>query len=445
MTFADLEYWMWLTLAFRPANPRKWNIISHYGSVKGAYEKISAGDYSRILPQDMRSVRSANMDQAKKMIDFCFSKGIRICSYGDRDYPNRLTEIYNPPSVLFYVGDISGIDESIVISAVGTRKPSDYSVEVGHKICFDLASSGVIIASGFALGLDSVAHRAALDAGGKTIAVLPCGILYPYPRENAGNRRKVARSGAVVSEFFPSDRPSSPSFQARNRVLSGISSGALIIQAGKKSGALSTANYAVGQGRDVFCIPPHDILSDDYAGNAELIREGAACVFSANDILNEYKGVYPHKLKSETVRHADYPDESEASSVPHNELKVKSSAAVNTTVTKASSLEESSDEKVAEPKINSANDAEDIIDIEAIYPVSKSEIENMIVRRAFDSPSDSLDGVKKQIYDFISENGEVHLDELAVGIGNVNELEAFLTELELDGLIHSLPGNRFSI
>lgn len=401
MPYSDREYYMWLTLAFGPANPRKWVALSHYGSIAEAYEKISGGDMTHVLPKDLGSVRSAKMSQAQKLLAFCEDKKISVCAYCDEGFPNRLKEIYNPPSVLFYIGDISGIDTDIVISAVGTRKPSEYSVAAAQRICADLASKGVIIASGFAVGLDSVAHRAALLAGGKTYAVLPCGILYDFPKENASRKRVVAKRGAVISEYFPSDKPDSLSFRARNRLLSGIGLGTLVLQAGRKSGALSTASFALSQGRDIFCIPPHDIFDEAYDGVVGLIRDGAISVFDAEDILNEYNGLYPHKLKSEKAVIKPMPE--------GGERKPIEKPAADKQPRQSQTKKQQRREHFAEPYI------------EGLY------------------------GSKKQIYDLIRESGEIHLDGLSVGTGDPSELEAVLTELELDGLIVSLPGNRFGI
>lgn len=395
MQYTDRQYWLWLTLAFGPANPRKWNALSHYGSVAEAYERITSSDASKILPQDAKTVSAANMELVIKLEELCAEKGISICCYGDADYPQRLKEIYNPPSVLFYSGDISGIDDSIVITAVGTKTPSEYSVDVSRRIITDLAANGVRIASGFTVGLDSVAHSAALKAGGITYAVLPCGLLCEYPKENLESRPIIAAHGALISEYFPGDNVTSLGFRARNRVLSGLGLGTLVLQAGSKSGALSTASFALSQGRDIFCIPPHELYNDSYAGVIGLIRDGATPVFDSGDILGEYTGIYRHKLQTKPL----YKKQSKkpTGEKPHR----------------------------IEPE------------------AAKPEVELVEITEAPEAYA--LEGTKKQIYEYIREHGETHLDQLAVGIGDVYEIEAFLTELELDGLIRSLPGNRFSV
>lgn len=422
MPHTSLEYWVWFTMAFGPANSRKWSFLSHYGSVEAAYEAISNGDFTRVLPADVKRVSSASMDQAVKMIAFCKEKNISIAHFDGDGYPSRLKEIYNPPSLLFYRGEIAGIDEEIVISAVGTRKPSEYSVAVSQKICRDLAKNGVVIASGFAVGLDSVAHSSAMKAGGKTIAVLPCGLLYDYPPENAGAKETVAKHGAVISEYFPADKPTSLSFRARNRILSGIGLGTLVLQTSPRGGALSTASFALSQGRDIFCIPPHELFNVEYAGASELIRDGAVPVFDSDDIICTYTSVYPNKLQQQDAlqRASDYEDRSVPTErKPAVKKKRAKKPHQNEEESKSGELFKNEEPAKAEEPVN-------------LFP-------DLL------SLSEGLRGTKRLIYDYLRENGETHLDQLAVGIADVYELEAFLTELELEGYIKSLPGNRFTI
>ncbi|MBQ8623649.1 MAG: DNA-processing protein DprA [Oscillospiraceae bacterium] len=405
---SELIYWVWLTIAFGPANPRKWNLLSHYNSVKSAYEKIMSGDLSFVMPQDKDKVTSATLSQAEKLISYCEEKGINIYSFDDELYPDRLREIYNPPSVLFVLGDIAGLDNTVVISCVGTKTPSDYSVDVTYKICHDLAKAGVTIASGFTVGLDSIAHKAAIKAGGKTIAVLPCGVLHDYPKENSKAKQIIAQNGAVISEYFPGERVSTIYFRARNRILSGIGLGTLVTQAGAQSGALSTASFALSQGRDIFCIPPHELFNEAYAGAINLIRDGAISVFEAKDILNEYYSIYAHKLNPEA-----------------DALKRRASSGLF------------SSNEIEEPKKPKAK-----------KPAAKAEskVEEIPKQPQKRVTPESLDGIAIKIWEYLADNGAVLADELSDVLDiDISELEMLLTDLELDGHIRSLPGNRFSI
>ncbi len=405
---SELVYWVWLTIAFGPANPRKWNLLSHYDSVKAAYNKITSGDLSFVTPLDKDKVTSATIEQAEKLISYCEEKGIKVYSFDDETYPDRLREIYNPPSVLFVLGDISGLDDTVVISCVGTKTPSDYCADVTYKICHDLAKAGVTVASGFTVGLDSIAHKAAIKAGGKTIAVLPCGVLHDYPKENSKAKQIIAKNGAVISEYFPGERVSTVYFRARNRILSGIGLGTLVTQAGINSGALSTAAFALSQGRDIFCIPPHELFNEAYAGVNNLIRDGAISVFEAKDILNEYYSIYAHKLNPE----ADAFKRRLASGLFSND--------------------ENRDPKLQTPKKPAAKP----------QPKVKEEPKQPQKNAA---PED-LDGTALKIWEYLADNGAVLADELSDALEiEITELEMLLTDLELDGHVRSLPGNRFSI
>lgn len=399
---SDLIYWLWLTIAFGPANSRKWNTMSHYGSVKEAYEDISRGNMSFVMPQDVRSVKSAKIEQAIKLCEYCKNKRINIYCLEDEKFPERLKEIYNPPSVLFCVGRIGIINESVVIACVGTRNASEYSVNVTTRICAELADSGIVIASGNALGLDSAAIKAAAEAGGRAVSVLPCGLLYDYPKGSAGIKRTAALKGAVISEFFPDDRPSPLSFHARNRILSGISMGTLITQAGTKSGALSTASFALAQGRDIFCIPPHELYSDSYAGVTGLIRDGAIPVFDSRDILREYYSVYSHRLN-------------------HNSTVLGQKSAEGV-------FAEKPKKPVEKPKPRKTAENE-----------SPAKVEVKIVN------TDGMSDEKKKIIEFVSENGAVHFDDILSLSDWSQDIENMLTELELDGIIMSVSGNRYII
>ena len=397
---SELIYWMWLTLAFGPANPRKWNLLSHYDSVKEAYNKISSGNLSYVTPQDKEKVSSATIEQAQKIIDYCIEKEIKIYSFDDELFPNRLREIYNPPSVLFVMGDISDLDDTIVITAIGTKNPSKYSIDISSKLCDDLARAGVTIASGFTVGLDSVAHRSAIKAGGKTIAVLPCGLLHDYPKENAKSKSVIAKHGALISEYFPGEKASSINFHNRNRILSGIGLGTLVLQAGRKSGSLSTASFALSQGKDIFCVPPHELYNDDYAGVISLIRDGAIPVFDAKDVLNEYYSIYAHKLNPE------------ADVLKH----------------RVGGLLSEPENKPAKKKTSSKPKSE-----EAVKPQKRALPEG-------------LEGNSLRVCEYLAENGAILIDELSSVLEiDITDLEMLLTDLELDGHVRSLPGNRFSI
>jgi DNA processing protein len=203
----------------------------------------------------------------------------------DPRYPSRLREIYDYPSVLYVRGSLPVQDEPC-LAIVGTRRPTIYGRQVTEEIVSDLARSKITIISGLARGIDSVAHRAAVDAGGKTVAVFGCGLDTVYPGENGRLAQAIMEQGALVSEYPLGVKPKPEYFPLRNRIMSGLSLGVLVVEAGEKSGALITAHQAVEQNREVFAIPG-SILSPASQGTNRLIQEGAKLVRNYTDILEE--------------------------------------------------------------------------------------------------------------------------------------------------------------
>ena len=210
--------------------------------------------------------------------------GGRLTTLVDTDYPPLLRQIASPPAILFLLGKMR-LDMACV-AIVGPRKASRYGLEVARKLAHGLVRAGVCVVSGLAAGVDAAAHRAALDAGGSTIAVLGCGADVVYPAENAALYRKIRQQGVVVSEFPLGARPEAGSFPRRNRIISGLSVGVVVVEAPEKSGSLITAACATEQNREVFAVPG-EALSGRNAGCHRLLRDGARIVETADDILGE--------------------------------------------------------------------------------------------------------------------------------------------------------------
>ncbi|UCD54634.1 MAG: DNA-processing protein DprA [Candidatus Omnitrophota bacterium] len=204
-------------------------------------------------------------------------------------YPDNLKNIYNPPEDLFVDGEILPSDNN-AIAIVGTRRASYYGMEQCEKLSYDLAIRGITIVSGMARGIDSAAHRGALKAQGRTIAVLGSGHDHIYPPENKKLYDEIVKSGAVVSEYEPNTPPFKANFPRRNRIISGMSKGVVVIEAPRKSGAMITADFALEQGREVFALPGN-ITSIRSSGTNALIKEGAKLVEGISDILEELKNV----------------------------------------------------------------------------------------------------------------------------------------------------------
>jgi DNA processing protein len=221
----------------------------------------------------------------KRELSLLEKAGGRIVTLKDDDYPKRLKDIYDPPALLYLRGELRREDE-LAVAIVGSRKTSAYGREVTERIGADLARHGVTVVSGMARGIDSVAHKGALQGGGRTIAVLGCGVDVIYPSENRNLFLQIIEQGAVLSEFPMGSPPEAGHFPRRNRIISGLSIGVVIVQASAESGSLITAGYALEQGREVFAVPGN-IGAEGSRGTNQLIKEGAKLVESSEDILEE--------------------------------------------------------------------------------------------------------------------------------------------------------------
>lgn len=211
--------------------------------------------------------------------------GVSITTWPDDDYPRLLGEIAAPPPVLYYRGEILETDRTAV-AIVGTRRITPYGREVTAKIASGLARAGVTVVSGLARGVDGVAHQAALDAGGRTIAVLGSGVNRIYPPEHRLLAERISEQGAVVSDYLPETPPEGPNFPPRNRIISGLALGVVVVEAPERSGALITVDFAADQGRDVFAVPgPIGAVNSN--GCNRILREGARLVRSAEDVLED--------------------------------------------------------------------------------------------------------------------------------------------------------------
>jgi DNA processing protein len=221
----------------------------------------------------------------KRELSLLEKVGGKIIAFNDDAYPKRLKDIYDPPALLYVRGELRREDE-LAVAIVGSRKTSPYGRWFTEKIGRDLACHGVTIVSGMARGIDSVAHQGALQGGGRTIAVLGCGIDVIYPSENRDLFHQIIEHGAVLSEFPMGSPPEGGHFPRRNRIISGLSMGVVIVQASAKSGSLITAGYALEQGREVFAVPGN-VGAEGSRGTNQLINEGAKLVESSEDILED--------------------------------------------------------------------------------------------------------------------------------------------------------------
>ncbi len=264
------------------------SLISHFGSAE-AVLKADISDLCRVKNIDEKTAwkikKETDPQYAEKQIALAEKYGVKIISYWDEGYPESLRKIYDPPVILYLKGNLNKKDNNS-IAVVGTRSPTNYGRMVTEQICEGLVNHNITVVSGMARGIDSIAHQASLQNGGRTIAVLGSGIDIIYPPENRNLYLKIADSGCVISEFAISSQPEPAHFPRRNRIISGLALGTLVVEAGEKSGALITAYNALEQGREVFAIPGR-INSTKSRGTHRLIKEGARLVERVEDIFSE--------------------------------------------------------------------------------------------------------------------------------------------------------------
>jgi DNA processing protein len=290
---SEIRDWIGLSLVPGVGPKRFVSLLNHFGSPK---EVLSARlkeleqipDIGEMTARNIKDFHS--WEEAEKQSLRVGKDGIRFITLNCAEYPPGLKNIYDPPPYLFVKGEIIK-EDSKALAIVGTRQPSPYGRLIAEKITCELAERGITIVSGFARGVDSISHHFALESKGRTIAVFGSGLDIIYPPENKKLAEKIEKSGALISEFLLGTEPEGTNFPKRNRLISGLSLGVIIIEAGIKSGALLTAQLALEQGREVFAIPGN-ISSKGSQGTNWLIKNGATLVTRAEDVLEELENVF---------------------------------------------------------------------------------------------------------------------------------------------------------
>jgi DNA processing protein len=283
----SLEPWIGFNMASGVGPVRVRRLIDHFGSLEQAWrastaELRTAGLDERVAA-NVDTVR--NSKDVARELDSIERDGVQVLTWDSPRFPERLLNIYNPPIMLYVRGELPA--ETVpAVAVVGTRKATAYGREVTKEICRGLVENDVTVISGLARGVDSCAHRAAIENHGQTVAVLACGVNVVYPPENRLLALEIIDNGCLVSEYPMNSRPEAMNFPARNRLISGLSLGTLVVEAGDRSGALITAAFALEQGRDVFAVPGN-IFSNSSKGCHALIQQGAKLVRSAADIIEE--------------------------------------------------------------------------------------------------------------------------------------------------------------
>lgn len=394
----NLVYWLWLQKSLGEGAYIK-AIVDEFGSAKNLYNaNILEWRMSTSLTESqINRLGETDINSVNEIIYTCEQNGWQIIDYEDSAYPERLREIVNPPSVLYVDGEFPDVDSLALIAIVGTRKASDYAVKVAHIMSRGCADAGAVVVSGGVLGVDTAAHRGALMAGGKTIAVLGNGFGASYLSANKSLRDVIKVNGALVTEYPPFTSAGKRTFPLRNRIISALSVGVLVVEAGVKSGSLITANYALEQGRDVFAIPA-SVLSLDFAGTNKLIDDGAMVATKPIHLVAPYINKF-----------------------------------ASLDITKVKSVEEyfsdTSDKSANAPKMSK--------------PSFENADEDRQKRLERENAAAALDGDAKTVYLSLNNSFE-HIDVITqcTALSSANVMAA-LTQLELMGLAVSTSGKRY--
>ena len=392
----DLKYWV----AFHRIHgmgPKRFNRMeTHFGNLEDAWNanrgELRDAGIGTALIQDIDSTRDRIDPETE--LDRLVRRGIRPIHLRSDEYPDHLAESPDAPAVIYVAGDMDPRDNNGV-AIVGTRNATDYGIQMATTLAHDLASMGITIISGLAIGIDTAAHRGALKAGGRTIAVLAGGLDSIYPQRNRGLARQIVESGSLVSEYQLGVRSKRDHFPRRNRIISGLSRGVVVVEAAKKSGATWTVKWALDQNREVFAVPGN-ATSPQSEGTNWLIQQGAKLTTRADDVIQELS-VFFGDLK------------------PNPEAIHRSSAAhIRATVTKPNSL--SNNRNIEDTQ--SRNE-----EIETF-----NEKEHSIAKSLRDS------------------EGPVHVDEIARKLSlSVTETMSTLTMMEVRGIVQCTEGALYDL
>ena len=401
-----LIHWLWYALRSGLNEREKLALLERFQSPEDIFN-ATAADYFRagLTKAAAEALQDKDLSPARKIIAECEAKGIGMVTFGDAQYPSRLKYIADPPMVLYYKGKLPEFERTAVVGVVGTRKASLYGLQVAKRMGFQLGSCGGLVVSGMAEGIDEYATRGTLLAGGKVLGILGSGVDLVYPAKNKALFSEMEQFGCLISEYPPGTPPYKWNFPRRNRIISGMSNGVLIVEAPERSGALITARAALEQGRDVFVVPGNIDVASCMGSNA-LLREGATAVSHGWDILSEYTSLYGDVL---TLRNIPEPSMGQEKVPP----------------------------KVAQRPILPAKKPEK----------KKKPIDNG-VNVAYSDKNDRLSGLSDSEQKLVRQllEGERLVDEVIAASGlPAGQAKAMLTMLEIRGVVTSLPGGRLTL
>jgi DNA processing protein len=416
-------YWVWLTLCFPPACERMVDILDETDPVTFYRERPA---YSFLRPGDYQVFNTVSLEQAQAVLDRCKALQVDILTMEDPEYPESLLHIYCPPPVLYVRGTLAPLQNRLSVAAVGTRKPSPYYASLVGNISYQLARAGAVVISGCAVGLDTMAHQGCIAGKGPTVAVLACGIDVNYPTASRELKERIVQTGgALVTELQPGMASPKGYFHYRNRLIAGLSDCVMLGQVPFRSGAMITANAAIDQGKEVFCIPPNNLYDGQCMGIADYIRDGARVIFSAYDIVVEYKAQYPDTLHLQQLE--------------ENTLLVAQPEA--TADMPAKKRKQSEQPAPVRPK-PAETEKEPVPELGSISPPVVLREERLVAAAAPAYHVDSSDP-RTKVLALLTDEPQL-LDDLQKESGlSAAQLLQILTNLELEGLVEAMSGSRY--
>ena len=453
---SDVRYWLWLSLKLAPGSAVIDQILQHFSYDAKEVFKASQKELERVpglKDEQIDVLLDKSLDETKDIYSWCMTQNVGLLAYDSPLYPERLRSIPHPPLLLYYKGKLPDFDKYLCIATVGTRRITEYGKREGYMISRDLALAGAIVVSGMARGIDSVCHRGALDASGHTIAVLGCGINRIYPPENGPLMDEIILSGTVMTEYKPDTPPIGSNFPIRNRIISGLCQGTLVVEADEKSGAMITARTAGQQGRDLFALPGKVDEMNSQGTNA-LIQDGAKMVTSARDILVEYEFYYPTTIRTDNLpaflprfiinpfqrqkvnkatkilsKQADADSSKDGKShLPEVTVSSPVTATIKPTASKKKG------KKVVLPEITPLDDDDELLPRED-PPISLT-----------DDPAEIpafIGKIQADVLRLMPVGEKISADDIAKKGAEVSTVLSALTMLEVGGLVRSLPGGLY--
>ncbi len=415
-----LVHWIWLATRQGLNDRAKLAVYEHFQSPEDAFfaDTDAYRQVEGLQEGALEALGDKSLGEAQRILEECTDKNIRILTYQDAAYPVRLKNIPDPPLVLYYKGRLPDLDGSPLIGVVGTRKASSYGLTVAKRMGYQIAKCGGVLVSGMAFGIDGVSAASALSADGMVIGVLGSGADIVYPVSNRGLFADTESRGCLLSEFPPGTPPYGWNFPKRNRLISGLSCGVLVVEAPERSGALITARQAAEQGRDVFVVPGNIDVKSCVGSNA-LLRDGAIAVSSGWDVISEYAHLYPHKIHrfDKSSRETAYPDEIARLEIENKPMKVAQKPRL------LDKMKPSKSKK--EKKVIDKKPAEPYIDGEKSLP--------------------ALSGDEQAVVEQLKQGQRLTDDVIAASGLPTGKALGVITMLEVKGVIQKLPGNRLSL